>query len=208
LPDSGEIAAIILAAGASSRFGADKLLHPVTRYGVTLPLAAHSLLPWLKTLGRTTVIVRPESQTFCRAIEHALGSTYTSRFNWLVCADAAQGMAHSIACGVRANIDATAWLIGLADMPAVPASAIADVRNALLSGAAIAAPFNAGKRGHPAGFSSHYREELLALSGDAGARHIIERDHSKVVHIPIEDGGIFADIDTPGDLQLIGGQTK
>jgi molybdenum cofactor cytidylyltransferase len=203
LPDPAEIAAIVLAAGASSRFGADKLLHPVTRFGVTLPLAAHSLLPWLKALGPVTVIVRPESQAFCRAIENALGSTYTARFNWFVCADAAQGMAHSIACGVQENRDASGWLIGLADMPAVPSSAITGVRNALLSGANIAASFNAGKRGHPVGFSANYRNELLALSGDTGARRLIERDNSKLVHVEVDDVGIFADIDTPADLQLL-----
>lgn len=203
MPDPGDIAAIVLAAGASSRFGADKLLHPVTRYGVTLPLAAHSLLPWLKARGPVTVIVRPESQAFCRAIEQALGSTYTARFNWFVCADAAQGMAHSIACGVRCNSNAAGWLIGLADMPAVPTSAITGVRNALLSGANIAAAFNAGKRGHPVGFSANYRDDLLALSGDSGARRLIERDSAKLVHVEIDDAGIFADIDTPADLQLL-----
>ena len=200
MPDSAEIAAVVLAAGASRRFGSDKLLYPVTRHGVTLPLAAHSLLPWLETFGHITVVVSPDSQAFCSTLENALGSTYETRLNWVVCSDAAQGMAHSIACGVSANREASGWLIGLADMPAVPAIAIAGVRNALLSGVAMAAPFYADKRGHPVGFASHYRDELLALRGDTGARQLLERDISKLVHIKIDDEGIFADIDTPSDL--------
>ncbi len=112
-------------------------------------------------------------------------------------------MAASLACGVRANRDAAGWLIGLADMPAVPSSAIVGVRNALLTGASLAATFRNGKRGHPVGFALHYYDELLALQGDTGARRLLERNISNLVHIEIEHSGIFADIDIPGDLQYL-----
>jgi molybdenum cofactor cytidylyltransferase len=203
LPDKGDIAAVVLAAGASHRFGSDKLLHPVTLRGVTLPLAAHSLLPWLETFGQITVVVRPGAGTFCSAIETALGKIKSAPIRWIECADAAQGMAVSLVCGVRANRDAAGWLIGLADMPAVPMAAIAGVRNALSAGATLAAPSRAGRRGHPVGFASNYLEELLALQGDTGARRLLERDISNVVDIEIDDAGIFADIDVPGDLQYL-----
>ena len=170
-------------------------------HGVTLPLAAHSLLPWLETFGHITVVVRPGDETFCSALETALGSIKSSKINWIECADAAQGMAASLVCGVRANRDAAGWLIGLADMPAVPMAAIAGVRNALSAGAALAAPSRDGRRGHPAGFASCYRDELLALHGDTGARRLLERDISNVADIKIDHAGIFADIDVPADLQ-------
>jgi len=208
LSEPGDIAAIVLAAGASRRFGSDKLLHQVTLRGVALPLAAHSLLPWLETFGYVTVVVRPGAEGFCSAIETALGKSKTGAsksgsIRWIECVDAAQGMAASLVCGVRANRDAAGWLIGLADMPAVPMAAIAGVRNALSAGAALAAPSRAGRRGHPVGFSSGYRDELLALQGDTGARRLLERDKSIVVDIKIDDAGIFADIDIPGDLQYL-----
>ncbi len=199
--DQGDIAAIVLAAGASRRFGSDKLLHPLTLRGATLPLAAHSLLPWLETFGHITVVIKPGAEIFCSAIETALGAIDPDSIRWIECADAAQGMASSLVCGVRANHDAAGWLIGLADMPAVPMAAIAGVRNALSAGATLAAPSRAGRRGHPVGFASDYRDELLALQGDNGARRLLERDISNVVHIKIDDAGIFADIDVPGDLQ-------
>jgi molybdenum cofactor cytidylyltransferase len=201
LSDPRNIAAVVLAAGSSRRFGSDKLLHPVTLSGVTLPLAAHSLLPWLETFERTTVVVRPGSEAFCNAIMTALGATRSVELHWLVCDDAALGMAASLACGVRANRDAAGWMVGLADMPAVPGAAVDGVRNALLAGAELAAAACDGRRGHPVGFALGYREELLALQGDAGARRLLERDSSDLVQIEIGHNGIFADIDTPGDLR-------
>jgi molybdenum cofactor cytidylyltransferase len=199
--DRNDIAAVVLAAGSSRRFGSDKLLYPLTRRGVTMPLAAHSLLPWLETFGQVTVVVRPGADSFCSAIETALGEIKSAQISWIECADAAQGMAASLVCGVRANSDAAGWLIGLADMPAVPVSAIVAVRNALLDGAELAAPSRAGRRGHPVGFASHYFDRLQDLQGDNGARGLLEGDISQVTDIKIDDVGIFADIDVLGDLQ-------
>ena len=201
MSEPGEIGAIVLAAGASRRFGSDKLLHPLTRRGVRLPLAAHSLLPWLETFGQITVVVRPEADAFCAEIEAALGEGNSAGLRWVACADAAQGMAASLACGVHANRDAAGWLVGLADMPAVPPAAIAGVRNALSGGADLAVPHCNARRGHPVGFAAHYREELLALRGDSGARHLLERDASNVAHVRVNNAGILADVDTLGDLR-------
>lgn len=203
MPDPRKIAAIVLAAGSSSRFGSDKLLHAVTLNNVTLPLAAHSLLPWLKNFGRVTVVVRPASQIFCAAIETALGTTRAAAIRWLVCQDAARGLAASLTCGVRANADAAGWLIGLADMPTMPAAAIVGVRDALAAGADLAATSFDGRRGHPVGFAAHYYEELLALQGDSGARQLLQRDISRLVQVGMHDDGIFTDVDTPGDLRSL-----
>ena len=192
MPD--HIAAVVLAAGFSRRFGSDKLLHPLTLNGKTLPLAAHSLLPWFEIFDKVCVVTRIGAET--QKIADSLNED--SRLLWTVCEHAERGMAESLACGVRANIDAAGWLIGLADMPHVKASSITGVRDALLKGACLAAPSKNGRLGHPVGFSSRYLDELLVLEGDRGARHILERDD--VSKVETQDEGIFADIDLPSDL--------
>ncbi len=193
------IAAVILAAGESRRFGSNKLLHPVKAGAITMPLAAKSLMPWFQVFSRVTVVVKPGADAFCEAVEASL----RKKPDWVVCPDSKEGMAFSLACGVRKNFDAKGWVIGLADMPVLPECAIFRVKEALLSGAPLAAPCMNGRRGHPAGFSFRYLEALLSLEGDGGAREILLAEESLVERIEMEDHGIFADIDFPEDLGIL-----
>jgi molybdenum cofactor cytidylyltransferase len=112
-------------------------------------------------------------------------------------------MAASIGGGVQVNPEAAGWVIGLADMPMLPSVAIAAVHEALIDGAALAAPSSKGRRGHPVGFAQHYHKELLALQGDNGARHLLEREVNQLALIEIGHDGIFTDIDRPNDLQKL-----
>ena len=112
-----------------------------------------------------------------------------------------QGMGTSISAGVAAIQDALGWVIALGDMPYIRADTIAAVANALRNDAAIVVPAMAGKRGHPVGFSTRYRVQLMSLKGDAGAREILTADATLVTEICVDDAGIFSDIDTAADLK-------
>ena len=63
-------------------------------------------------------------------------------------------------------------------------------------------PLFCGEMGHPVGFPAIYREELIALKGDAGAKEIIQRHLSDVSFIEINNEGVVKDIDTRQDLEL------
>lgn len=195
-----EIAAVVLAAGASRRFGADKLLHPVKVGDGAKPLIACSLLPWLEAFSQVTVVVRADSDELRRQVEQALGPEKAAGIRWRICPDAVLGMSASLAAGVAYNPSADGWLIGLADMPAVPSAIIGEVRDAIASGSPLAAPYCDGQRGHPVGFAARYRNELLALQGDTGAREILKREAGSLLRIDTTDPGIFTDIDIPEDL--------
>ncbi|MGC2164711.1 MAG: nucleotidyltransferase family protein, partial [Gallionella sp.] len=175
----------------------------VSLNGRTLPLLAHSLLPWRETFALTTVVVKPGSQSLRSTVEAALGRDRSHAIRWIECNDAAEGMSASLRRGVSVCGDAAGWVVGLADMPLVPPAAIAGVFRALRQGASIAAPSCDDRRGHPVGFSREYRNDLQQLRGDVGARKILEQAGSKISYIKIDDSGVLADIDTPADLHAL-----
>ncbi len=114
------------------------------------------------------------------------------------CDDAGAGMSRTLNRGVRAAPDAAAWLFALGDMPWLKPQTIRDVAKAIGDGIAI--PEHQGRRGNPVGFARRYREELLALQGDEGARALLGRHARDVAVVPCDDPGILRDIDRREDL--------
>ena len=85
-------------------------------------------------------------------------------------------------------------------MPWIAPATIRAIADAVTSGADIAAPSYHGQRGHPVGFSRRHRDALASLTGDAGARSLIERHLDRVSWIDVEDAGVLRDVDTPSDI--------
>ena len=115
----------------------------------------------------------------------------------------AEGLSTSIVSGVEAAGEAAAepggYLIALADMPRITTATIDALCEQIerAGSGAIAAPVMGNRRGHPVVFGRDHREGLLALSGDRGARGLIEANGDKLHEVAVDDTGIFADIDTP-----------
>lgn len=185
-----KIVGLLLAAGSATRFGSDKLLHPLP-HGVAIAVQAARHLRVV--MDRVVAAMRAEAGELSKLLR-AEGCEI------VVCENASEGMGASLACAVRAAGAADAYLIALADMPFVRPTSIAAVRDALLSGSALVAPYFRGYRGHPVGISAKFRLELEQLKGDQGAKKLVANHASELVKIPVGDPGVIRDIDKPEDL--------
>ena len=184
------IVGLLLAAGSATRFGSDKLSHRLP-HGV--PIAVQAARHLRSTVSRVVAAVKPGTEELAVQLEN-------EGCEIAVCQDAHEGMGASLACAARAAGRADGYLIALADMPFVRPSSIAAVRDALASGAALAAPYWRARRGHPVGISGAFFEYLLACKGDEGARELLRQNETRFIKIPIGDPGVLRDIDTPADL--------
>jgi len=184
-----KIVGILLAAGSGSRFGGGKLLHRL-RDGT--PIGVASLRNLKKALPEVIAVVRAGDDELSELLDSE-GIVVTP------CQDAHLGMARSLACAIRASMNADAWVIALGDMPFIAPSTISAVAGQVAQSGRIVVPAYRGKRGQPVGFGSRYRAELLGLEGDEGARSVATRHAQDVEIIDCEDPGILRDIDTPGD---------
>jgi molybdenum cofactor cytidylyltransferase len=182
---------LLLAAGRSVRFGTDKLLHPLadgTAVAVASARAMQACMP------QVIAVVNRDNESL-RIMLEAEGIEIAT-------APAVDpGTGTSIATGVAASPRAAGWLVALADMPYVLPDTIARVLAAVANGALLAAPVYRGQRGHPVGFGAGFRDALLALRGDEGARQIL-RDHPDALTlIDCDDAGVVQDIDRLDDLR-------
>jgi molybdenum cofactor cytidylyltransferase len=185
---------VLLAAGASHRFAADKRLHPLAG-GVAMAVRA----------ARTLLHAVPHSVAVVRAADREVADLLAAEgIGIVVNPRPDDGMGASLACGVRAAARATGWVIALADMPFIQAATVATVARAVGQSDVLAAPVFAGHRGHPVAFGRAYFADLVALTGDTGAREVLERHLERLTLIPVDDPGIHRDIDCPADLATRG----
>ena len=187
------IRGILLCGGSSSRFGSPKLLAPLP--GGT-SLAVHSARRLREGVGNVLAVVRAGDG----ALHHVLVS---AGCDVLESDGAARGMGASLASAINASPDAEGWIVALGDMPAISPSTHRAVMEALAGGALLAAAVSIakGERGHPVGFSRALFDELRVLDGDEGARSVVARHCDQLVEVPVDDPGIFIDIDSPADLR-------
>jgi molybdenum cofactor cytidylyltransferase len=192
---AANIRGVLLAAGYSTRFGSNKLLHPLPAgfpdAGVPIALAAARHI--VEALPDSVAVIRPRAQKLGKMLRDA-------GCNTVVCKNAAEGMGVSLAEGVRAAADAHGWVVALADMPYLRPDTIRTIAKALSEGAAIAAPVYRGERGHPVGFARRFLDDLAALRGDAGAREILSQHPDWITLYDVDDPGVLRDIDKPSDL--------
>jgi len=88
-------------------------------------------------------------------------------------------------------------------MPWIKPATVRTVASTIREGADLAAASFCGRRGHPVGFAASYRDELIALMGDVGAKPIIQANFARLRLVECDDPGIVMDIDEPADLSIV-----
>jgi molybdenum cofactor cytidylyltransferase len=197
-PDRPRIAGVVLAAGRSTRFGgANKLLaeidgEPLVRRAVR---AARD-----GGLAEVVVVTGHQAEAVTAALD-GLAVRFVHN------PDFAEGQSTSVRAGIAAvPADCEAAMVLLGDMPAVDAATVRAVADAYgpARGSLVVVPVHAGRRGNPVLWARRYFADLAALTGDRGAREIIDRDPAAVATVDAGPG-VLVDVDTPEALARAGG---
>jgi molybdenum cofactor cytidylyltransferase len=185
------IAAVVLAAGESRRWGEDnKLVAPIAgtpmiRRSVEVAIAAE--------IGPVIVVTGHQPQKVRSALK-GLKVTYARA------ADFADGMSASLKTGINAvPADCAGALICLGDMPYV----LSDTARLLAESYQPRGPWVAlvptweGERGNPVLIGRPLFPQLLRLDGDRGAKGVLAGVSERVLEVPVADSGILCDVDRP-----------
>lgn len=192
-----QVAALVLAAGKSSRMGAAKQLElldgkPLVRWAVEAALGS--------TACRVIVVTGHEGARVAQALE---GLPVELVHN----PDFAEGLASSLRTGLEPldrGPPVAGALICLGDMPRVTSTHLDKLIAAFDTVAApIVVPTCERKRGNPVLWASQYFSELRQLRGDVGARSLLEQHGEQVTFLALEDPAILLDVDTPQALAAL-----
>lgn len=183
--------ALVLAAGAGSRFGGAKLTRPWGD-GLLIDGALCSALAAPADLVWVTVGADPEVADAARRL------VPPERLRIVPVPDYDQGLSASLKAGLRAlPEDAASALVFLGDMPRIPRAVLAPLVQAVLAGAPAAAPFHHGRRGHPVALGRRLFASMETLDGDRGAGAALESLGPDLVRIDSLDDGVLFDVDAP-----------
>lgn len=196
-----DVAVIILAAGQSTRFGDDnKLLSTVNGD----PIIQHAVQAALNAKAGEIIVVTGHGAS---DVEKALqGLSVTIIRN----ATPETGMGTSLAVGANAIRSLPkAVMIMLGDMPLIQPETLGTIASSFIpdNGHDIVVPMHNGQRGHPVMFGAKYLPLLCALSGDEGARSVLQNHPERVRAINVDDPGTRYDVDTVSDLKDIPNST-
>jgi len=187
------IAAVVLAAGASSRMGRPKqtlLLNGVPMLQRVLEILRKS------SVERVVVVLGANAAEVKKHIKFADEMVVVNpRF--------AEGMSSSLRLGLE-NVarEAGAVIIALGDQPFVLPTTIDMLVSAYnKSGAHIVVPTYQGARGNPVLFDKSVFSQLARIRGDVGAKSVVQKNSADVLEVEVPDKGVLVDIDTLVDLE-------
>jgi molybdenum cofactor cytidylyltransferase len=188
------IAAVVLAAGRSTRMGGpNKLLAEIARRPLVRIAAEAALASGAKPV---IVVAGHQREQVAQALSGLpVRMVHNPHF--------ADGLGTSLKAGITAvPPEADGAIVLLGDMPQVDARLIDRLIAAFDPdrGALVVVPTFEGKRGNPVLWSRRFFPDLMVIEGDVGARHLIGRYGEAVVEVPVDGKAALTDIDTPEAL--------
>jgi len=192
-PQAPRIAAVILAAGLSSRMGHNKLVADIGGKPLVRRVADAALVS-----GARPVIVVTGSEA--ESVDQALDGLPITMVRNL---DFRKGLSTSLMSGINAvPDDCDGAVVMLGDMPDVTAHTIDRLIAAFdpEEDRAICVATRDGKRGNPVLWSREFFADIRKLEGDVGAKGLIGENADIVCEVEMADDGPLLDIDTPDAL--------
>ena len=181
------VVALILAAGSSVRFGADKRR--------ALLVDGRSLL--VHSVERACAVF-DDVRVVLREGERGVDLGLPAGCRVVSSPDFALGMGHSLAAGAAslADSEAQAVAILLGDMPWLEQATLARLASRA-SASTIVLPCHEGQQGHPVLFGLDFWPALARLTGDEGARSVVKANPASCVRVEVPDTGVLLDVDKP-----------
>ncbi len=189
------IAAVVLAAGTSSRMGRQKLLLPMAEGRPLIRLSVERVLA-----GGLDVVVVVLGRDAAAVAETLTGLSVRTVVN----ARYAEGQSSSLRAGLDAlPPEAEAVVVALGDQPLPDPTLIGSLVAVFRQSRSpiVVARYLDG-RGHPVLFAASLFDELRAVTGDQGGRGVIARDRARVAEVPVE-APMPPDLDTWADYRAL-----
>ena len=193
--EDAKIAAVVLAAGRSSRMGSSKQLAQIGG----MAMIRRTVMNVMESQARPVVVVTGHDSKAVAAALDGLDVTLVHN------AAFASGLSASLRTGLDSlGDDVEGALVVLGDMPAIRAAELTRLVTAFdpAEGRSIVVATHDGKRGNPVLWPAAFFEEMRQLSGDVGAKSLLGQYPEAVCEIEI-GAGALADVDTPDDLHAI-----
>lgn len=192
--EGGAYHAVVLAAGAGTRFGGGKLRaewrgKPLIRWAVEAACASPA--------GSVAVVTGADPE-----VGAAARCGCVSPLVVIGAMDWAEGLSASLRAGFSsAPIGADGVFVFLGDMPRVPHDLALRLAEALRGGAKAAAPVFQGRRGHPVLVGRALADQVATLTGDVGLNATLDALGPALALVEVEDDGVLFDVDTRDQLE-------
>ena len=189
------ISAILLAAGQSKRMDGENKL---TKKIQGVPLIKHSVKNILAaSIDELIIVLGYQKEIIEKLIDK------NKKIKFVFNKDFESGMASSIKAGLNhLSKNTEDFFICLGDMPMVNRG----VYNQLIksrNSKEIIVPAHKGQQGNPVLFSKTMKEKIMNITGDVGAKKILELNKDKILNLEINDQSITRSFDTQDNFNSL-----